>query len=101
MLKIGKIDSKKLKTFFKRAPIALGEKAFLVFWGLLVLALLLGGIVFYGFYRAVNQELEKVAQTSQLDFKESTYQKVLETWDAREKNLRQTEFKRYPDLFNR
>jgi hypothetical protein len=100
MLKIGKINSKKIKAFLRRAPITLGEKAFLVFWSLLVLALLLGGIVFYGFYRAANQELEKTAQSSQLDFKESTYQKVLQTWDEREKNLRQTELKRYPDLFN-
>ncbi len=100
MFKIGKINPKKIKAFFKKIPIVLGEKAFLFFWVLLVLALLLGGLIFYGFYHAASQGPEKEVSGSQSAFEHNTYQRILQIWDVRGKNLRQTELKRYPDLFN-
>ena len=55
-MKIPKIKTKKIKDSLKKLPRVLGENAFLAFLGLLVIALILGGLIFYKYSFLVEKE---------------------------------------------
>ena len=58
-MKIPKIKTKKIKDSLKKLPRVLGENAFLAFLGLLVIALILGGLIFYKYSFLVEKELKQ------------------------------------------
>jgi len=92
------IKIKKLKEFLKRLPRTLGEKAFFVFLGLLLIALIFGGIVFYQ-YNVLVKEIEVQIIEEPFQFQEKTYQDILKTWQEREKKFQEADLKEYPNPF--
>ena len=92
-LKINKIIQ-----FFKKLFRTLGENAFLVFIGLLFLALILGGLIFYQ-YSILAEKTELQILEGQLQFKENLYQEILKIWESRQKKFEEVELKTYPDPF--
>jgi len=98
MLKLKKIKFKKAIEFFKKLPRTLGERAFLTFLGLLLIALIFGGLVFYK-YSILVEKAEPEISKIPLKFKEKTYQEVLKVWQEKEKRFEEANFKIYPDPF--
>ena len=97
-MKIPKLKIKKIKEFLKRLPRILGERAFLTFLGLLLVALIFGGIIFYQ-YNILVKKAEVQITEEPLQFQEKIYQDVLKIWQERKEKFQETEFKEYPDPF--
>ena len=97
-MKIPKLKVKKIKEFLKKLPRTLGERAFLTFLGLLLVALIFGGIIFYQ-YNILVKKAEVQITEELLQFQTNTYQDVLKIWQEREKKFQETDFKEYPDPF--
>jgi hypothetical protein len=98
MLKFKKIEGKKIGGFLKKLPKVLGEKAFLTYLGLLVLALILGGFIFYQ-YNILAKKTEVQVTEKLLGFEKEVYDKVLKIWQEKEENFEGADFKEYPNLF--
>ena len=97
-MKISKLKTRKIKKFFKELPRTLGEKAFLTFLGLLLLALIFSGFIFYKYNLLVKKaEVQNIERP--LQFKEKTYQDILKIWQEKEKRFQETDLKIYPDPF--
>lgn len=97
-MKIPKFKTEKIKRFFKKLPRILGEQSFLTFFGLLLIALILGGFIFYQYSFLVEKEKLEVSEEP-LKFKEKIYDAVLKTWQEKEKKFEEVNLKEYPDLF--
>jgi hypothetical protein len=97
-MKSPKIEIKKIKGFIKRLLRTLGEKAFLSFLGLLFLALIFGGIIFYQ-YNILVKRTEVQIQEIPLKFQEKPYQDILKIWQEREERFSGAETKQYSDPF--
>jgi len=98
MLKLKKIKFKKAIEFFKKLPRTLGERAFLTFLGLLLIALIFGGLVFYKYSILVEKAEPEISEIP-LKFKEKTYQDVLKIWQEKEKRFEEADLKEYPNPF--
>jgi len=92
------IKFNKLKGSLKRLPRILAEHIFLSFLGLLSLALIFGGFIFYK-YSILTEKIEPKILEKPLQFKEALYQKILEEWQIRQKRFEEAELKEYPDPF--
>ena len=97
-MKTPKIKVKKIKEFLKRLPQTLGEKAFFVFLGLLLIALIFGGIIFYQ-YNVLVKEIEVQIIEEPFQFQEKTYQDILKTWQEREERFKASSIKQYSNPF--
>jgi len=97
-MKIPKFKTEKIKQFFKKTPRVLGEHSFLTFFGLLLIALILGGLIFYKYSFLAGNEKPEVSEQP-LKFKEETYQEVLKVWQEREKEFKEIDLKEYQDPF--
>ena len=89
---------KKIGVFSKKLPKILGERAFLTYLGLLVLALILGGFIFYQ-YNILAKKTEIQITEKLLEFKKEVYDKVLKIWQEKEEKFEGADFKEYPNLF--
>jgi len=89
---------KKIEVFFKKLPKILAERAFLTYLGLLVLALILGGFIFYR-YSILAKKTESPIGEKPLHFEKELYNKVLEIWVKREERFEEADSKKYPDPF--
>ena len=98
MLKINKIKIKKIEGFLKKLPRILGERAFLTFFGLVILALIFGAIVFYK-YNFLTKKSEPQTTENPLKFKEKTYEDVLKIWQEKEERFEGADLKEYPNPF--
>jgi len=101
-MKIPKFKTEKIKQFFKKLPRTLGEQSFLTFLGFLLIALILGGFIFYKYSFLVEKEPStKISEGVEkpLKFKEKIYEAVLENWQKKEKRFEEVNFKEYPDPF--
>ncbi len=102
-MKIGKkIDSKKIIEKLKRLsrfPAWLAVHAFLTFMMLFVLAVGIGGLVFYQ-YNVLAEKTESRVEEQPSQFKEEVYKEVLDEWTDREKRFSETDTQTYPDPFN-
>lgn len=94
MIRIPKRKLKKLLIFFKKLPMILGGNAFLTFLGLLLFSLILGSIIFYKYSVLVVKEEPEVFEKP-LEFKEKTYQEILEVWQEREKRFEEANPQKY------
>lgn len=94
-----RIPKIKIKNFLQRLLRTLGERAFLTFLGLLLLALILGGIIFYQ-YNILVKKTEVQIIEEPLQFQEKTYQEILKIWQEREKKFQEADLKIYPDPFH-
>jgi len=101
-MKIPKFKTEKIKQFFKKLPRTLGERSFLTFLGFLLIALILGGLIFYKYSFLVEKEPPtKIGEGVEkpLKFNEKNYQEVLEIWQEKEKRFEEVNLKEYPNLF--
>ncbi len=94
MINLKIFQLKKFQAFFRKLPIFLGENAFGIFLGLLLLSLVFGGIVFLRYYTLSEQEIPKVTD-GQLRFDNETYQEILEIWRERDQEFEKTTLKEY------
>ena len=100
MAKIRKIKLTKIKNFFERMPRILAQSPFLTFLGLLLLALFLGGIIFYFYIISIETPDEtdlEIEAAFRLD--NDTYQKIVNEWQLRTQKFSEIDSKQYPDIF--
>ena len=84
----------------KEIPYYFAEHCFGFFIVLALLAMVCGGFIFYRYnVMPKSQQVENL--DALLKFEEETYQEILQTWEAREQKIEQSEFKQYPSLFQR
>jgi hypothetical protein len=89
---------KDIKKYLKKIVWSVGKHSFIAFLLLFLLALILGGFVFYQ-YSFLAEKSEPQTAIQPLEFKESLYQEILEEWNERQDNFGGAEGKEYPDLF--
>lgn len=89
-----KIKIKKIK----KLPLIIAEHAFLTCLALFLLSLILGFILFY-IYISLAQKAGLGDLESPRPLGQTTYQKVLETWQENERISQQVDSKEYPDPF--
>ena len=81
-------------------PKALTQKPFLTFLGLLLLALSLGGVIFYFYIISIETPSEIDLETdTAFKFDNDTYQKILNEWQLRNQKFSEINSKQYPDIF--
>lgn len=93
-----KIQKKKIKKIFRELPKKLALRAFLTFLILLLLFSILGGFIFYKYVFLVKKKEVEISEKP-LQFKEKTYQAILEIWQTKEENLQKIEQKEYKNPF--
>ena len=71
----------------------------MTFLGLLAVALILGGLIFYKYNILAGMAEIKKAEEKPLGFDENTYQNILKIWQAREDRLKKADSEKYPDPF--
>jgi len=97
-MKIPKFKIKEIKQFLKKLPRTLGKRSFLTFLGLLLIALIFSGFIFYKYSFLSEKEKLEVLEKP-LKFNEKVYQDVLKIWQEKEKKFEEANFKEYPDSF--
>ena len=98
-MKIPKFKIKEIKQFLKKLPRTLGERSFLTFLGLLLIAIIFSGFIFYKYSPPTKIGGGLEALEKPLKFNERVYQEVLKIWQEKEKKFEETNFKKYPDPF--
>jgi len=98
-MKIPRLKIKEIKQFLKKLPRTLGERSFLTFLGLLLIALIFSGFIFYKHSPTTKIGGGLEALEKPLKFNEKVYQEVLKIWQEKEKKFEETNFKKYPDPF--
>jgi hypothetical protein len=94
-----RINSDKLKKKISNLPEVLGEKAFLTFFGLLILSLAIGSAIFFkNDFLAKRTKIENVEKPIQ--FKEESYWAILDILIKREEKLEAVDSKTYSDPFS-
>jgi len=88
----------KFKIKIGNIPNVLAERCFLSFWIMLFIALTLGGVIFYQ-YIFVLGKIETRLSKESLNLKKENYEKVLESWQSREKRFQELDSKDYLNPF--
>ena len=70
----------------------------MTFLALLLIALILGGLIFYKYSILTGKEEPTISEKPP-QFEEKTYQTVLKTWQEKEKRFEEADSKTYPDPF--
>lgn len=78
---------KKVREFFKKLLNNLGEHSFLTFFELLLIALFLGGLVFYQYSFLDEREKHEISQKKPLQFNKEAYQEVLKIWQFKKEKF--------------
>lgn len=94
-----KINFKKWKSRSKEISLKIAEKAFKSFLILFLIALIIGGILFYKYSFLVERK-EPQADFQQIIFKEDNFKNILEIWGQREKDFEQADAQDFQDLFS-
>lgn len=100
-LKLPRIKLNKLailKYFLKKLPRFLAINAFLVSLGLILLALIISGFIFYKYSFLVSQR-EPGNSEKPVYFQEKIFRDISKIWEARKKRFEEADSKEYPDLF--
>jgi hypothetical protein len=92
------IKIEKFLNFLKKLPRMLAKKAFLVFLGLTILALIVGAFLFFKYTLLIKESKPKFIDKV-FKFEEKTYQDILKILEERNKRFEGTNLKEYPDLF--
>lgn len=89
---------KKIKTKLGKFSTVLAERDFLTFFGLFIISLLFGSLLFYKYVFLVERtEPKKTGTAIQLENKK--YEKVLKIREDKEKEFQGADSKQYPNLF--
>jgi cbb3-type cytochrome oxidase subunit 3 len=97
-MNLPRIKIRKTGRLLKRLLLSLGERAFLIFLGLLVIALIFGAIIYYRYNILAKREEAQVTKEP-FQFQEKTYQNISRIWQKREKKFEESGSKEYPNLF--
>ena len=97
-MKIKKIKLNKIKIFLSKLPRALGERAFLTFFGILIIFLIFSTFLFYKYIFLVERLEPEISEKSS-QFDESLFQKVSQEFEERQKRFEEIKIKKYPDPF--
>jgi len=89
-----KIETKKIK----KLPRVLAENSFLTFLAFLVIAVILGVLIFYKYSILIKREGPEITEKP-LKFEKRVYQEILKTWREREKEFEEADLKEYPNPF--
>ena len=81
----------------KEIPYYFAEHCFGFFIVLLIFAIVCGGFIFYEYSK--NPKNQGIENSGALDFNGKTYNEILQTWEAQDQKIEQSEFKQYPSLF--
>ena len=93
-----KIETKRIKDFFRKFSRFIGERFFLSFLLFVILALIVGGFVLYQYAFLVDR-IDFNTQEKPVFFNEDIYKKVLEEWQNREREFQEIESRQYPNPF--
>jgi len=93
-----KIETKRIKDFFRKTSKFIGERFFLNFLFTVILALIIGGFVFYKYVFLAESIQPDILETP-IFFDGDIHKKVLEEWQNRDKEFQEIESKQYPDPF--
>jgi len=91
-------EFKKIKEKLEKLPRILAERAFRTFFGLFILSLLFGGILFYK-YNVLAKKLKPEITEKPLQFQEKNYEDVLKFWAEKEERFKEADSKQYPNPF--
>ena len=97
-MNLPRIKLKKTEWSLKRLLLNLGQRAFLIFLGLLAVALIFGAVIYYQYNILAKKEEAQIVKEP-LQFQEKTYQNVFRIWQEREKNFEETDQKEHPNPF--
>ena len=95
---IKRIKLNKIENFLKKLPRNLGENSFSTLLGFILLSLILGTFVFYQYSILAERKTPEVIEKP-LQFKEKTYQTILNEWQKRTERFSGADLKEYPDPF--
>lgn len=98
MANIKRFKSKNIKRIVFKTPRFLAERAFLIFWILLLLFISLSTLVFYKYSYLVKKADIEPPKDSIL-FKEESYNAVLKIWQDKEKRFSEVDLKQYINPF--
>lgn len=98
MVNTKKFKLKRINKTILKIPRFLAERAFLVFWILLLLSLSLSAFVFYQYSYLIKKTEIKAPQNSIL-FKEDSYNTVLKAWQDQEQRFSEVDLKQYLNPF--
>lgn len=98
-MKIPRLKTKKIRVFCKKLPKVLAFHSFLTFLGLMLVALIFSGLIFYK-YVILIQKMEPKITEKPLQFKEKTLENILKIWQEREDKFNAVEIKNYLNLFH-
>lgn len=92
------IKFNKIKPILKKILRIIARRVFLSFLILTFLALTFGAFLFYQ-YSILTKKAELETKGEMIQFKESTYQKILKEWQVREEKFEEVSAKIHPDPF--
>ena len=93
-LKVISNQKGKIKALFWK----IGENAFLSILLLFFISFLLGGIVFYKYSFSVQEKEYETIETP-LQFRKEDYEKILNTWEKKEEEIKESKEKDYQNPF--
>ena len=98
MFKIKKKQLRKIKNLLKTIPRIIGKRAFLTSLALFLVAIILGGLVFYEYIILAEQKKSEITQKV-IYFDEKGLQEILNIWQERQSKFDQADFKQYLNPF--
>ena len=93
-----KIKLNKITLSLKKIARVLAENSFVTFLGLFIIALGIGALLFYKYIILVQKTQPQITENP-IQFKEKTYEGILQIWEEREKEFQATQSKQYPNPF--
>lgn len=93
-----RIEAKKFKNYFSKLFRFIGERLFLNFLLVVVLAIIIGGFIMYR-YVFLSENIQFNIVERPVFFDEVIYKKVLEEWEKRDKEFQEIESKQYLNPF--
>lgn len=97
-MKIPKIKIKSITIFLKKTTRELAENAFSAFLVFFLLDLILGGTIFYK-YIILAQRVNPQIEEKPFQFKEKSYETILEVWAKKEAKSKEIDTKQYLNPF--
>lgn len=89
---------KKLKDKLGKLPRVLAVRDFLTFFGLFIISLLFGSLLFYRYIFLVERTEPKRTGTA-IQLEDKKYEKVLKIREDKEKKFQEASSRQYPNLF--
>ncbi|MCX6760718.1 MAG: hypothetical protein NTZ84_01245 [Candidatus Nealsonbacteria bacterium] len=99
MAKLKIIKLNKIKNFLNKFPRTLAEHSFLTFFGLFIISLALGTLIFFQCSVLIEAPAQKTGEEKSFQLEARAYQNIKDEWNRREEIFSQTEEKKCPNPF--